>query len=87
MLLLVVLLIVGLPAGVVFGMQALFGFQSHAWIFDGVLLALLSALMYFPRGQPSNFAWLAYALLVALTWLPYLGLALQAAAWLKPVAA
>ena len=87
MLLLVVLLIVGLPAGVVFGMQALFGFQSHAWIFDGVLLALLSALMYFPRGQPSNFAWLAYALLVALTWLPYLGLALQAVAWLKPVAA
>lgn len=86
-LLLVLLLIVGLPAGVVFGMQVLFGFQSHAWIFDGVLLALLSALMFGPRGQHSNFAWLAYALLVALTWLPYLALALQGIAWLQPVAA
>jgi hypothetical protein len=87
LLLVALLLIIGLPTGVVFGMQSLFGFQNRAWIFDGVLLALLSALIYGRSGQPSNFAWLAYALLVALTWLPYLGLALQGVAWLQPVAA
>lgn len=80
------LLIVGLPALVVLGMQALFGLQSSAWRFDSALLALLSALMLGQRGRPSNFAWLAYALLVALTWLPYLDLARLGYEWLQPVA-
>jgi hypothetical protein len=86
MLMLLPLLIAGLPAVVVVGMQAMFGFQSSAWIFDGVLLALLGALMYGPRSQPSNFAWLAFALLVAWTWQPYIRVALQGLAWLQPVA-
>jgi hypothetical protein len=85
--LLVPMVVVGLPPLVVLRMQALFGFQSHAWIFDGALLLLLSGLMFAQRGRPSNFAWLAYALLVGLTWLPYLGLALQGFHWLQPVPA
>ena len=43
--------------------------------------------MFAQRGRPSNFAWLACALLVGLTWLPYLGLALQGLRWLQPIAA
>ena len=74
-------LLVALPAGVV-RPAGIAGFREPCLILDGVLLAALSAIVFGHRGRPSNFAWLAYALLVAATCLPYLSFALQVLRWL-----
>lgn len=69
--------VVALPALITLGLWMPLAFQSHAWIFDCALLAALTAVTFCHPGRPSNFAWLAYALLVVGTCLPYLSLALQ----------